>query len=80
MGCKTEILTTEELNLLKRELRSNYFAGIVLFFMAYFLIHLLYYASSQKWLLPGFELFVFCGGCSLRCFWYLCYHENSERR
>jgi|GEM_PF-3060256 len=62
MGCKTEILTTEELNLLKRELRSNYFAGIVLFFMAYFLIHLLYYASSQKWLLPGFELFVFCGG------------------
>lgn len=58
---KTELLTTEELNLLKKELRSNYFTGVSFFFMVYILTHLLYFASSEKWIIPRFELLVMFG-------------------
>ncbi len=58
---KTELLTTEELNSLKKELRSNYFTGVTFFFMVYLLTHLLYFASSEKWIIPKFELFVMFG-------------------
>ena len=58
---KTELLTTEELNSLKKELRSNYFIGMTFFFMVYMLTHLLFYANTEKWIIPRFELLIAFG-------------------
>jgi hypothetical protein len=58
---KTELLTTEELNFLKKELRSNYFTGMTFFFMIYMLTHLLFYLNIEKWIIPRFELLIVFG-------------------
>lgn len=58
---KTELMTTEELRSLRKELRSNYFLGVAFFFMAYMLIHLVIYANTEKWIIPGFELVIMFG-------------------
>jgi hypothetical protein len=61
MRDKTELFTVEEFNLLKKELRSNYFTGLTSFLIIYILTHLLYFLSFQKWIIPRFELLVFFG-------------------
>ncbi|MBP1677214.1 MAG: hypothetical protein H6Q20_1773 [Bacteroidetes bacterium] len=58
---KTELLTTEELNSLKKELRSNYFTGVTFFVMVYMLTHLLFFVNTEKWIIPRFELLVMFG-------------------
>ena len=58
---KTEELTTEELNFLKKELRSNYFTGVTFFFMIYMLTHLLFYLNIEKWIIQRFELLIAFG-------------------
>ena len=61
MLAKTELLTTEELNSLKKELRSNYFIGVTFFLMVYMLIHIFFYANTEQWIIPRFELFIALG-------------------
>lgn len=61
MNEKTEVLTTKELNDLKKQLSSNYFTGLVIFIMIYFLYHIIYLAGTGKWLIPRFEMLIFLG-------------------
>lgn len=58
MHDKTELLTIDELNSLKKELHASYFTGIAIFFMIYLLTHLLHYANTDEWRIPKYELLI----------------------
>ncbi len=55
MKTRTEPFTPEEVLSIKKELRNSYLTDLTIFLMLYILFHLVYFAKTEKWILPNFE-------------------------
>lgn len=58
---RIELLSEEELNSIKKELRSANYTGIISLLMLFVLVHLLIFINTQKWIIPNYELLVDLG-------------------